>query len=267
MNTLTFSQDSNNTAYVAKNDGKWFVVVNEEEEKNYDDILKYTPIFSPDGKRIAYAASEGNGMFVVVDGKEEKRYHSILKHSIAFSPDSKRIAYTAREGDKWFIVVDGKEGQRYDDILKYSPVFSPDSKRVAYAAREGEKWFVIEETEKMNTQNKGQISFSLAQVNLDAIRNDENENQATVSKTWKQYYGIIEGSLTFSPDSKHLIYGVLNSDGQSVVVDGKDGKAYDYIIFIYNGGSIVFDSQDRFHYLARKGKGVYLVEEITSTVI
>jgi hypothetical protein len=52
-----------------------------------------------------------------------------------------------------------------------------------------------------------------------------------------------------------------------VVVDGKEGKPYDSIIFIYNGGNIVFDSKDSFHYLARKGKGIYLVEEISTTVI
>jgi len=52
-----------------------------------------------------------------------------------------------------------------------------------------------------------------------------------------------------------------------VIVDGKEGKPYDSILFIYNGGSIVFDSQDSFHYLARKGKGVYLVEEIAAMVI
>jgi len=247
--------------YVAINDTKWFIVVNEEEGKLYDDILKYTPIFSPNGKRIAYAASEGNGLFVVVDGTEAKRYHSILKHSIAFSPDSKRVAYVAREGDKWFIVVDGKEGKRYDDILKYSPVFSPDSKRVAYAARDGDKWYVFEETEKKDIIVQDMLTLSPAK------RNDEGEKQDVISITGKQYDGIIEGSLIFSPDSKHLIYGVLNSYGQSVVVDGKAGKPYDSIIFIYNGGSIVFDSQDRFHYLARKGKGVYLVEEISTTVI
>jgi len=109
------------------------------------------------------------------------------------------------------------------------------------------------------------ISFSPAQVHM--ATNDDGDKQDAISKQGNQYDGIIEGSLTFSPDSKHLIYGVVSSDGQSVIVDGKEGKPYDSIIFIYEGGSIVFDSKDSFHYIARKGKGIYLVEEIAATVI
>jgi hypothetical protein len=45
-----------------------------------------------------------------------------------------------------------------------------------------------------------------------------------------------------------------------VVIDGKEGKQYDVII-TKGGGKILFDSADRFHYLAAKGNEIYLVEE------
>jgi len=64
-----------------------------------------------------------------------------------------------------------------------------------------------------------------------------------------------------------MVYGTLNNDGQSVVVDEKEGKRYDSIIFINEGGCMVFSSSDRFYYLARKGKDVYLVEESTTNSI
>ena len=52
-----------------------------------------------------------------------------------------------------------------------------------------------------------------------------------------------------------------------MALDGNDGKKYDVIIFIYDGGAIVFDSPDRFHYIVRNGRGFYLVEETTTLSI
>lgn len=160
-------------------------------------------------------------------------------------------------------MVDGKEEKRYASILKHTLTFSPDGKRVAYAAREGDKWFVIEETTD-GDRFKNIITFR-PDSNFGEVRNDDAKD--VISSIGNQYDGIIEGSLIFSPDSKHLVYGVSNSDGQFVVMDGKDGKRYDSIIFIYDGGGIIFDSPDLFHYLARKNGGIYLVEEIAAIYI
>jgi hypothetical protein len=70
----------------------------------------------------------------------------------------------------------------------------------------------------------------------------------------------IPESFTVSPDSQRVAYVAQLGDKQFVVVDGKEGKQYDNIITM-GGGRIVFDSADSFHYLARKGADVYLLEE------
>ena len=126
-------------------------------------------------------------------------------------------------------------------------------------------------SKRVNPVKENVISFDSpiadsAPLHFDEVGNDDAKDVIN-SSIGNQYDGIIEGSLLFSPDSKHLVYGVSNSDGQFVVVDGKDGKRYDSIIFIYDGGGIMFDSPDRFHYLARKNGGIYLVEEIAATYI
>jgi roadblock/LC7 domain-containing protein len=126
-------------------------------------------------------------------------------------------------GNKWFVVVDGKEGKQYDGIVG-SPIFSPDGKRVAYAAVIGDKQFVVVD-----------------------------------GKEGKQYDGIV-GSPIFSPDSKRVAYAAVIGDKQFVVLDGKEEKQYDVIITI-RGGRIVFDSDERFHYLAVKDNKLYLVEK------
>ncbi len=258
---ITFSPDSKRLAYAANDSGKWFVVVDGKEEKHYEIVKNL--VFSSDSKRLAYAANNSGKWFVVVDGKEEKQYESVK--NLVFSPDRKRLAYAANNSGKWFVVVDGKEEQGYDDILQYTPVFSPDSKKVAYAAKDGEKWFVAEIIE-VNKINQNKLVLSPYRKDL-AAENNVAFNEFSDRKLSKSYDGIIEGSLFYSPDNKHLLYGVLNGDKQFVVLDETDGTKYDFIIFIYDGGAIVFDSLDRFHYLARKGGDIYLVEETTTTSI
>lgn len=78
-------------------------------------------------------------------------------------------------------------------------------------------------------------------------------------KEGKQYDGIV-GSPIFSPDGKRVAYAAVIGDKQFVVLDGKEEKQYDVIITI-RGGRIVFDSDERFHYLAVKDNKLYLVEK------
>ena len=70
----------------------------------------------------------------------------------------------------------------------------------------------------------------------------------------------IKESFKVSPDSKRVAYAAGVGDKWFVVVDGKEEKQYDGIVTI-GGGRIVFDSSDSLHYLALKGKGIFLVEE------
>ena len=61
---------------------------------------------------------------------------------------------------------------------------------------------------------------------------------------------------TFSPDSRHVLFIAPIGNSQAVVVDETEGNLYDKIM-----SKIVFDSPTRFHYIARKSNGFYLVEE------
>lgn len=130
-------------------------------------------------------------------------------------------------------IVDGIEEEQYDGIGEGTLIFGPYARHSVY----GDK-----------------MSFM------------ENKNGANVimidGKGRKQYSDIIEGTLIFSPDGKHVVFGAQDGDKQFVIVDGKKDSGYDFIIFPYEGGTIIFDSLNSFHYLARKGAGIYLVEEM-----
>ncbi len=180
---------------------------------------------------VALAAwGQGKSPNRIVSEKLIGKIHpSFIAKSLNVSPDSKRVAYVVINrgfftGDKFFVVVDGKEEKQYDNILATPPpIFSPDSKRVAYGARTGDKWLVFVD-----------------------------------GKEDKPYDDILKGTPIFSPDSKHVAYGAKVGNKWLVVVDGKEGKPYDGFP---RGTRIVFDSPDAFHYLARAGEQIYLVEE------
>jgi len=93
------SPDCKRIAYAATKGGKFFIVVDGQEDKtSYDNVS--SPLFSPDSQRVAYTARDGDKVFVVVDGVESKRYDRV-GHPV-FSDDSQRLAYTAQDGYRWF---------------------------------------------------------------------------------------------------------------------------------------------------------------------
>jgi hypothetical protein len=83
-------------------------------------------------------------------------------------------------------------------------------------------------------------------------------------KEGKEYDGILEGTLTFSPNSKHVAYVAGRGKKWFVVVDGVEGKEY-YDGFL-RGSKLVFDSPKSFHGLAKRGDKLLRVEvEIETT--
>jgi hypothetical protein len=76
--------------------------------------------FSPDSKCLAYWAGRGGKWLVVVDGVEGKEYDGIGGPPL-FSPSSSRVAYWAWRGNKTFVVVDRVEGKKYDNFQKSLP--------------------------------------------------------------------------------------------------------------------------------------------------
>jgi len=205
-NSLVFSPDGENYAFVGVRGGKFFLAVNGKERGVYDAVLP--PSFTPDGKKIVYAARSGQKAFVAVENASEsqeefygsegrgKGYDAVGLPVIDRS--GKRIAYAAKQGEKWFVVVDGKEGAEYDEIPADSLVFSLDGSRLAYVARKGESWFVVV---------------------------DGKESQP--------HEGVKKGSVTFSLDGKRIAYVVKKGEKQVPVVDGAEGAEFDKVVTVH----------------------------------
>ena len=279
--SLVFSPDSQRVAYVVEKDRgrgyreavvktKFAVVDGQEEKQHYGDIRSL--VFSPDSQRLAYVAHVGGKQFVLANEQEDKHYDKIDKESLVFSPDHERLAYVALVGQREFVVVDGQEEEQYDSV--WSPVFSPDSQRLAYGANDTvdndnirPDFVVVDGREKHGNGNTsvGGFLFSPDSQRLAYVAG--RYVVVVGGADWKHDTGslwIQKDSLVFSPDSQRVVY-VANVGGWTakwvVVVDRHEGSRYDQIVAAPQGRSVIFDSSDQLHYIARKGEAFYLVEE------
>lgn len=88
------------------------------------------------------------------------------------------------------------------------------------------------------------------------------QEQAAERKVSERFVVMIAPAMvgfSVSPDSKRVAYMAVTSFNKTVVVvDGKEGKAYDGLL---ERSRIVFDFPSNFHYLAVKDGSIYLVEE------
>jgi Tol biopolymer transport system component len=262
-----FSPDGKKVAYVAKQENKYFVVVNGKEGKVYDEIILDPPQlqFSPDSKKIVYIAKKdcieskieyegkeypiktGCKEVVVVNGEEGKTYDDI--ETLVFSPDSQKLAYRAIKEKKFLMVVNDKEVGGVYDLVWY-PIFSPDSQKLAYIAQKEEKHFVV-------VNGKEGKAYDLIH---DIIFSPDGQEIAYVAETEDKYlvvrngkegklYHVILGPPVFSPDGKKIAYVTREEKAMKffMVVNEKEGERYDDV------GTPVFspDSQ-RLAYRAKK---------------
>lgn len=300
ISRIKFSPDSEHYMFVARDlNANAFVVLDGKEGKKYDDIELYNLdlYFSPDGNHHAYLAKTGNDWVAVIDGEEGPPMgHSY--RGVVFSPDSEHYAYDGQIGGKMVVILDGTKLDDFDNSS--NPEFSPDSQRLAYRASLNGDSFVVVDGEKgpINDGYITNITFSPDSQRL-AYRADLDGKEVMIIDgeiqldTWSYpifspdsqhvaystHDGGIEhlifdgeeiekydtiNNITFSPDSNHLLFIAQDDDiwDEYVVVDGIEGKKYDDILMHNVSESIIFDSPNKFHYLAIQGDEVYLVEEL-----
>lgn len=155
---LNFSPDSNRLAYAGVEDGRTFVVIDDDVQGGYvglvsgwagDPLWQTFPgyghvgtksrsvVFSPDSGHVAYAANDGLQHILVRDGEVQARHAAILNQPVAFSPDSKHLAYGIDEAGKQCVVLDGQVLHAHDGLPPIEWSFSPDSDMLAYAVVSG----------------------------------------------------------------------------------------------------------------------------------
>jgi len=210
--TFVFSNDGKRHAYLARKAGRVVAVIDGVlQAEAGGDMFPWhqppyppqPPVFSADGSSVGYV--EGSQlrkkMRVVVNGKPGELFDGVIPASLRISPDGTRFSYSAFDrstGSTWFCVIDGKQQNAFDG-LGVSFAISPDGKRIAYTGQRAQQWSLVVDGEP--------------EVSIE---------------------GIVDQSLTFSPDSRRLAYAVAKADRRAyLVLDGKPGPVHDGI-----GGSL-----------------------------
>ncbi len=133
---LTFGPKPDQFAYVAKENGQKFVVLNGQEHAKYADIDGSSLQFSKDSYTVAYIATkvsqtlrESQRQCVVLNNQEQPTYCGISH--LALSPDGNRASYAVTQNAREsFLVRDGFIDNRYNYAKQIT--YSPDGKHVVF---------------------------------------------------------------------------------------------------------------------------------------
>lgn len=297
MGAPIFSLDGLRLAYAAKLEKQWAIVEGGDQGPKFMDVS--SPYFSPDGKRMAYWAKRETkkgtsehevyvtSELIVADGKEGPEFDAVGPP--VFSADSVHLAYWAKGKKERVIIVDGQPKFEFKELLG-GPRFSPDGQHIAYV-----DWsnggFVGTLDGKSIAESKApgyhtfsigkyfveQITFSPDSQRLAYVVVSGGENYWEGATKRAKHLVLVDGhednlydaygiNLTFSSDSRHVAYivhGGLKKDKSTVVIDGREGGAYDSVlggVFHRQVGADAGTSAE-FVYIAREGRKFYRVTQ------
>ena len=272
--TRTVSPDRRRVAFVAKVKGGEAAYVDGVAGRTYpavaSDPLSEAGLGSPftysrDGSRVAYVVNLSNGARargprrVVVDGKEGPAFDYIWTGGLHFSEDGKHFTYRAERGGKHFAVVDNVESGPYERVG--APAFRDYKDRgfvVAFdAVRDGRELFVVNGQEFAEDDPKGrELFFGEEAGRPREVVRDGKHFVVWDDKEVGPFDEAAGSSLRTTPrgDGRLVTFEGKRGGKQMAVVDGVEGKPYDYVgpIYVSPGGEHIL-------YPVRSGKEAFVV--------
>ena len=306
---IKFSDDGAHFAYAARNRQKSFLVVDGvKRSREYDRIDPGNFFFSPNRDRMAFVARQSGKWIVVVDGVESKPYDYLGTWPLTFTPDSRHISFTASLRDQYdVLVLDGKEITTAEFLL-YPMVFSPDGKHRAYRTSYETATAVIDGKPGKAYKRVGPIIFSpdsrhslysaenadgacmvvdgVEQKHCPALktRNDDynfdSSNQPVyivflalhneILVTGKQEskpYDLILTPPSCATHGEHITFMAVRDKKRMIVHDGQEGEAFDEIDHLavsFDGQKLLYSGmRENKRYLVTNGNRMLLPDGIT----
>lgn len=138
-----FSGDGNVIAYLAKKEGKHYLVLTDKEELLPEGNYPAPPVVRPDNLAAGVVIEAKEGTYVYQAFKDKGKKGNLYKEcgDLVYNKDGTLHAYVAIKNERFLIVVNDMEGPFFDRVI--SPVFSPDGRYLVYRARKEGKRFVV----------------------------------------------------------------------------------------------------------------------------
>lgn len=220
--SVIFSSDSNSFAYIAKKNGKSFVVLNNQQESSRFDEIKQLK-FIPDKDAVAFIGinktAAGNESFVIFEGQQYGTYAEIS--NLIITPQGELI-YSAQKdsSDNTFVFMNGKEievkfeiltvlqpepytglvyliGKYVDDSIRY--VLESDNQEIS------QLYHYIYLLYYVNPENFAYVAQQKGGSSSIFLNND------LIYKPSPEKY-LLENTVTISKDAKTIGYALLGSN-------------------------------------------------------
>jgi Tol biopolymer transport system component len=256
-----FSPNGEKLAYVAKDNGYWFLFINGEKYSDpYYEIKNL--IFSNDSNNISYVAKKDSSTIFIKGEKLPKKYGEV--YHLIISPDENHYAFVSRNKDKEFVILDGNKGPEFAIGLSgYAPVFSPDSKHLVYKGsrfnKNNKRVFYIVIDNKKEIKAEGSIYTNVNQLNQDNGKNFVFEGNYVIYNSIRNKEEILRVKIKlddkYAEDSS-VNYSLINRlKGQILLQVESDGEAY-YVYPKNNKKYFLGRPADAFNVMRELGLGV-----------
>jgi len=261
---VLMSQKTGHAAWVAKRNGKQFVVLDGTESQPYDVIGTLT--FSPDGRRFAYTAKIGKTWRMVIDGVAKTPYDSITKdywtqQQAVFSADGKHLAYRVTSHGKERLIIDGRETNVDDPAFKR--LFNDPERPFPYFF-DPFNFNPILCINTINTTNAAQPPKEKYLNKENLLKHPDGRDWAFVAEVDSKKIVVIDGKESRKYDkilelqplyvNRGLYYIALDGKKQIIVINGRSSRRYDKIGQLYGS-----PNRKRLAYFAKDGKEWVLV--------
>jgi Tol biopolymer transport system component len=237
---LFFSRDGKTLTYVARKDGKTYVVRGGQMGEGFQQVEDFT--MSPDGSTPAFVIGSQSGKRIIRVGDHEVGADSSHATLPTFGPEGKTLAYVGWKVEhraSTFLtdavnkstcrLIVGEWLGPWVDEISGPLIFSSDGKRVAYVARKGHKSFVMvngnrdeafDAIHSLRFTPDGRVAYAAV---------DGEKNYVVVGTRKTPAPGRVSGKLAFSSDGRTLAYAASEGNTAFVVVGDRRGEGFDLV--------------------------------------
>jgi hypothetical protein len=184
------------------------------------------PLLGRKGRTVSLATRKGRKL--IVDERGESSSHDAV-FGLALDPASGRVAYATTDAGVWRVIGPGARSRPMDRVIDLC--LAPGGAHVAVAYEQDGAMFVLRETwteGPYETVVEGTMRFTSDGRHL-AYEAEQHDEFFVVMDRREQphrYSDVVNGSIGLSPRGDHLVYLAEQDSRQFVVLDGREGARH-----------------------------------------